>query len=30
MKGLAQDGGLFIQNEWPQINTNELGSYLSY
>ena len=30
MKGLAQDGGLFIPNEWPQINTNELGSDLSY
>ena len=30
MKGLAQDGGLFIPNEWPQININELGSDLSY
>ena len=30
MKGLAQDGGLFIPNEWPQINTNELRSDLSY
>ena len=30
MKGLAQDGGLFIPNVWPQINTNELRSDLSY
>ena len=30
MKGLAQDGGLFIPNEWPQINTKELRSDLSY
>ena len=28
MKGLAQDGGLFIPNEWPQINTNELQDKL--
>ena len=30
MKGLAQDGGLFVPSEWPQINTNDFKSDLSY
>ena len=30
MEGLAQDGGLFIPNEWPQINTNDFKDDLTY
>ena len=26
MQGLAQDGGLFVPNYWPEVNINELRS----
>ena len=30
IRGLAQDGGLFIPNEWPQINVGDFSSNSSY
>ena len=30
MEGLAQDGGLFIPNEWPKINTNDFKDDLRF